>query len=315
MYDTISFWLNRVEAGNDFEASTLYLTNVKETVNRDTGAIWTAGNMENLKVTVSSAGVSVKGSLAKFLLPDNTYTLTRHLAKEAIEKLSDGLHIDLKRANVTRIDVSTNFIMKHDTSAYYGVLGLCRHFNRIRDTDNTLYYHNKGKEQKRAMVFYDKAREATARNGVIPDVYRGENLLRYESRWNTRLPQQLNEPEIKGATLFDRRFYSKIVSLWADNYFSIEKKKKTNNKAMEDIKTVSDATDYVCALALQRLPVDEIQEIINELKQCNVFSDRKYYTRLKGKLNEISGKASITETDDLVKEMDGEIRQVLAYKR
>jgi hypothetical protein len=37
--------------------------------------------------------------------------------------------------------------------------------------------------------------------------------------------------------------------------------------------------------------------------------------RLRKKLKEISGKAGIAETDDLVKEMDGEVRQILMYKR
>jgi hypothetical protein len=315
MYDTVNFWMGRVEAGSGFDASTLHLENARETVDRATGEAWTVGDADNLKVTVSMAGISVKGSLARFYLPDNTYTLNRHLVKDAIEKLSDTLHVDLTQANVTRMDVSTSFIMKHGASDYYGVLGLCRHFNRVQATGNTLYYHNRGKERKRTMVFYDKAREVTARNGVVPEVYRGANLLRYESRWNTRLPQQLKEPEIRGRTLFDRRFYSRIIGLWADGYFSIEKKKKTNHKAMEEIKTVSDATDYICALALQRLPADEVQYIMSEMKQRNVFSDRNYYTRLHKKLKDIAGKAASAEQDDLVKELDGEVRQILAYKR
>jgi hypothetical protein len=314
MYDTINFWLNRVEAGAGFEVSAMRLENARETVDMATGEAWTAGNINNLKVTVSRAGVSVKGSLAKFYMPDNTYTLTRHLAKEAIEKLSDTLHLDLEQASITRIDVSTNFIMKNGASEYYGVLGRCRHFNRVRATDNTLYYHNRGEGRKKDMIFYDKAREVTSRQGIMLDVYRGSNLLRYESRWRTRLPQQLNEPEVKGHTLFDRRFYSRIVSLWADNYFSIEKKKKNNDKAMEKIKTVSDAAYYVCAIALQRLPIDEVQDILEALKQRNVFSDRNSLTRLRKKLKEIEEKAAV-EPDDLVKELDGEVRQVLAYKR
>lgn len=315
MYDTVNFWLNRVEAGNDFENSTLYLTNAKETVNRDTGEIWSVGNLDNLKVTVSMAGVSIKGSLAKFFFPDNTYTLNRIQVKEAIGKLSDSLHLDLLKASITRMDVSANFMMQHDASHYFDVLGLCRHFNRIQVAESTLSYQNKGKEPKRAMVFYDKEREVSNRKGLMPDVYSGSNLLRYESRWNTRLPQQLKEPKISGNTLFDAKFYSKVISLWADSYFNIDKKRTPNFEAMGKIKTVSDATDFICAIALHKLTPDEVQSILEDMKQNKVFDDRKYYTRLKAKLKEITNKADVTKTDDLVKELDGEIRNVLAYKR
>lgn len=315
MYDTLNFWLNRVEAGTDFQASTLYLTDAKETKNKNTGEIWTIGNFDNLKVVVSMAGVSIKGSLAKFFFPDNSYTLNRHQTKEAITKLSDLLHLDLLNASITRIDVSTNFILEHEANNYYGVLGLCRYFNRIQQTNNTLYYLSKGKEQKRAMVFYDKAREIANRSGVLPDVYAGANLLRYESRWNTRLPQQLKEPEIKGKTLFNPNFYNKIVSLWGDNYFSINKKRNLNFEAMEKIETVSDAMNFIYAIALQRLTPDEMQNILEDMKQRKVFDDRKYYTRLKEKLKKVTNKVEVTDVDFLTKELDNEVKNILAYKR
>lgn len=315
MYDTVNFWLNRVDAGYNFQNSTLYLTNAKETINKDTGEFWSVGNLDNLRVTVSMAGVSIKGSLAKFLFPDNTYTLNRYQTKEAIEKLSDTLHLNLLEACITRVDLSANFIMKHSSSEYYGVLGLCRFFNRIQATNNTLYYHNKGKEQKKAMVFYNKAREISSRKGVMPDVYSGANLLRYESRWNTRLPQQLKEPLVIGKSLYDSRFYNKIVKLWANNYFNIDKKRIPNFGAMEKIKTVSDAKDFICAIALQKLSPDEVQTIFEDMRQNKIFDDRKYYSRLKAKIKEIANKADVTVINDLAKELDSEVRNVLAYKR
>jgi hypothetical protein len=307
-------WINRAEADN-LSASTLCLTDAKETVNKDTGEVWTSGNLENLKITVSMAGVSIKGSLAKFLLPDNTFTLNRHQVREAIEKLSDTLKIDVSEAKITRIDVSTNFIMEYEAKRYYSVLGLCTHFNRVQATNNTLYYHSKGKDQWRSMVFYNKAREVSDRNGIMPDVFKGENLLRYESRWNTRLPQQLKECEVMGKTLYSERFYNKIVTLWADSYFRIEKKKNINIDAMDKIKTVSDATDFICAIALQKLSTEEVQNLLEGMKQQKIFSDAKYYSRLKNKLKDISNKTDITEADNLAKELDAEIRNVLAYKR
>jgi len=155
----------------------------------------------------------------------------------------------------------------------------------------------------------------TARKGVIPAVFDGENLLRYEHRWNTRIPQQLKENEVKGSTLYSERFYSKIIDLWAGNYFRIEKQRNINIDAMDKIKTVSDATDFICAIGLQRLSPDEVQNILHDMKQQNVFQDSKYYTRLKNKLKDISAKTNLTEVSYLSRELDNEIRNVQSYKR
>ena len=112
MYDTLNFWLPRSEVGNiSLSDVGNRLANAKEMTNCETGELWMYGDIDNLKVTASIAGVSVKGSLARFFLPDNTYTLTRNMVKDAIEKLSDTVGMPLNRANVTRMDVSTNFIM------------------------------------------------------------------------------------------------------------------------------------------------------------------------------------------------------------
>jgi hypothetical protein len=314
MYDTINSWINRVEAG-DLSASTRCLTNAKEIVSKDTGEVWTTGQLENMKVTVSMAGVSIKGSLSKFLLPDNTYTLNRHQAKEAIEKLSDLLHLPLEFARITRIDISANMIIQYEALKYYEILGACPYFNRVQQTLNTLYYHGGNRDLQRTMVFYNKAREVSDRNGIIPDVFTDENLLRYESRWITRLPRQLKENEVMGRTLYDERFYSKVIDLWADNYFRIEKKRIINMDAMDNFKKVSDAIDFVFAIALQKMPVDEVQVLLEEMKRRKVFADAKYYSRLKKKLKDISGKADMTDANALQRELDNEIRNILTYKR
>lgn len=316
MYDTLNFWLPRSEIGN-FSLSDVgdKLTNAKEMADRETGEMWMYGDVDNLRVTASIAGVSVKGSLARFFLPDNTYTLTRNLVKSAVEKLSETVGLPLDRANITRMDVSTNFIMKHSAGQYFEVLGGVTNFKRSLIGRETLYYFNRGRVLTKAMAFYDKARETANSGKDLPEVFRDSNLLRYESRWMSRLPQQLKEPEIKGGTLWDRRFYGKIVSLWADNYFKIEKINSLDMEDLEKIKTVSDAFNYLCAMGLKKLGQDEVAAIVEAMKDRKVFSDPKYYTRLKERLKGVTSDIKFADTDELVKELDSEVRQVLAYKR
>ena len=244
-------------------------------------------------------------------MPDNTYTLNRQQTKEAIEKLSDNLSLPVIKGRVTRIDVSTNFVMKQPTKLYFDMLGDCRYYNRQQATPHTLYYHLKGIDCKRSMCFYDKAREVKAHNGIIPNIFIGENLLRYESRWCTRLAQQFKETTITGATLYDRAFYLKALKMWGDNYFSIQKKKQLRNDAMDDIRTVKDATNYICAYALGKLNPDEVIHILEEMKANQIFKHPEYYTQLKKKVNSLCRNTKGMEDSDLIRELDSEIKNIL----
>lgn len=84
---------------------------------------------------------------------------------------------------------------------------------------------------------------------------------------------------------------------------------------MENLKTVSDCVAYICAFALQRVPAEELQQLMCDLKDARILNNRTDYARLKKKVKDLSTKADITEADTLVKELDAEVRQVLAYKR
>lgn len=311
MYDTVNMWADRGIAGRDFGAAALDLSGAKETADTDTGETWICGNLNNLKISIGTTGVSVKGSIAKYHHGDNTITLTRRGTMEAVCHLSDALHLDMKQARITRIDVAANMIMQHPPARYYEVLGGCRYFDRVETSATTLTYRNRNKDTRRTLLFYDKIREVEARGGIIPDVFHGSNLLRYESRWDRRLPRQLREPEITASTLYDTRFFCKIIDLWADAYTKIDKKMSQKMDAMSEIKTVGDMVNHICAVALQKLPPDEVQNILNDAKQRGVFDDRNDYYRAARKLRGISEKAVISETADLVQELDRSIRQAV----
>jgi hypothetical protein len=80
---------------------------------------------------------------------------------------------------------------------------------------------------------------------------------------------------------------------------------------MSDIKTVQDAFDaFVANLISQN---DQRQVYLRELKRANVFTDRKNYTRLKDKLEKICSKANITASDELMSELDNEIKNCGTY--
>ncbi|MEI7585163.1 hypothetical protein, partial [Runella sp.] len=51
----------------------------------------------------AAGGVSVKGSMPKFLFGDNFQLLTRQTSEQAVEKLSDVLGLPFKLAQVRRL--------------------------------------------------------------------------------------------------------------------------------------------------------------------------------------------------------------------
>lgn len=132
-------------------------------------------------------------------------------------------------------------------------------------------------------------------------------------RFNQRLPQQIGVPEITASTLSDNDFYRQMVKRYQESYFSISKQNQIKTNIMNEIKTVSDAFNVLVARLINQSDQTQIVEFIEELKEARIFEDRKNYTRLKKKIQEVATKAEISISDELIKELDNEIKNVGAY--
>ena len=154
MYDTINLWLSIDKAGGFDVSKTLQsLSGVTEHT-RDDGQVYVSGYLKNYRVNISGQGVSLKGSLAKYFLPDNFHTLTRSDSARAFEMMSDELCLPIQKAKVNRIDFAQNFLMIYEPEAYYPYLGDCQYYQR-QPTSNSLYYSN----TLRQKLFYNKIAE------------------------------------------------------------------------------------------------------------------------------------------------------------
>lgn len=67
------------------------------------------------------------------------------------------------------------------------------------------------------------------------------------------------------------------------------------------------------ALLLTQADKTQIDSFMNDLKDANVFSDKKYYTRLKKKIEEVVTNKSVAVSDELIRELDNEIKNCGAY--
>ena len=292
--------------GNPF-AIQAYLSDITESQNEQWGYSIT-GNIGDYRVRCSQLGISLKGSLAKHFLQSNVLTLTRATTKEALELLSDQLHVDMLAAKVNRLDPSNIVPTKRPPTDYYPYLGAKAYFERVQATKHTLYYST----QKRQLAFYDKTKEAMAKDMFVPETLAGCNLLRYELRLTKELPRQLKRAEILGATLIDPDFYYSIVQLWKTEFDNI--KKIGTTMKTDTIKTPKEAQKALFAKLLQQGGQTLIDKFVADLRAADAFTDPKYYSRLKAEL--VSIWQTSTPTDGgIIKELETAIADIARYAR
>jgi hypothetical protein len=310
MYDKVKFWIAKTSTTPDVSN---YLTEAKEQTDLKTGEVCCFGCLDGLKISIYASGISIIGSLAKYLYPNNIYPLDRHTTVQAVEKLSDNLHISINSAKVSGLEFGTQFLMAHPVENYLSKLGDMPKLLRYHFDVGTLYYKPKGKQQAKVLAFYDKKADAAAKSMILPKGFDKANLLKYEMRLNGRLPQQLGVSEITASILSEKSFYERVMQRYQENYFAISKKNQVKTDAMNDIKTVSDAFDVLVARLINNDSQTQIEDFMKELKEAKVFEDRKGYSRLKKKIQDVSTKAGITVSDELIKELNDEIKNVGAY--
>jgi len=311
MIDTLNMWIDTaaIDSGNPF-AIAAYLSDVEEKQGERRGYC-VSGKLGDYTIYADKLGVSLKGSLAKFVLPSNVYTLNRAKVQQAIEKMSDCLHLNIAAAVVTRVDVSTVIPTTRPPADYYSNLGAKPYYSRLQATQTTLYYST----QKRQLVFYDKTKEAAAKRAIVPPTLADCNLLRYELRFTRRLQKQLKQPQpIQAAALYNPDFYYMLVQQWKQEFDTIQKLNRSTTM-METIKTTGDAARGLFARLLQDGGGQSVIDgYIADLKARKVFANRQYYTRLKNDLNKIL-QAPIEKQGDLIEELEKAIANVAKYAR
>lgn len=312
MYDKVSFWMERGAVGGDLSAVPGYLDAGEERRDIVTGAVRFTGNLGPLSVNLYPHGLSIYGSLPKFLLGDNVGTLSRRDTARAVEALSDALHVDISGADITTLEFGTNYLMKQEPRLYFHCLGGLSRMNRI-EFEQSLYYQGRGRKKPFVVAFYDKTREVEKDGETMPYNLNGTNVLRYEIRARGKIASRMKRPEVKAATLADKLFYRDMLGLYTDSYKAIQKVMEVKTDNIGQIKTVSDAFDMFVARLINQSGNGQISAFLDELRGAEVFKDKKYYTRLKKRLQEAAQSGGVTVSDEMLAELDNEIKNVGAY--
>jgi hypothetical protein len=269
------------------------------------------GYLDTLKVSVSKRTVKIKdSSLCKWWLKENISTMFRGDIESSFEKISDLIHLPMVEADVTRLDIATNFVVKYDSSLYYDSLGTLKNYTRSPLGTGIYYNGCNGK-----LVFYDKLLDAKAKGMEIPTLYAGKNLLRYERRYQQRICKQLNRSELKVKTLYEEKFYIDIIDRWGDSYKAINKIKDIKKIDYQMIKTKTEL--YNQALLYYIEGRGGLVVVLDELKQAQKGGhlNKHQAQDLRNKYSEVSNNKLYVQDNELILELDNKVNQVLKHYR
>lgn len=310
MYDTVNFWLSReyIDLCN-YSKITNVLSDIQENIDVKTGSCKISGNFNNYRITLSESSVFISGSLAKFYFNgENQSILTRMATKDAIQMLQDSLNIPLDKAEIKRIDLGFNFPVKHTESSYYSFLGDANYYDRL-EQNNGVYYRNHQKQ----MAFYSKICEQKNKKKTVLPIYEGRHLLRYELRFLRRLQVQLQEPFIDTHLLINEAFYMKLLDKWKQEYFKIYRHKLLMFKP-KIMNSSKEFEKQLMALGLQMLGGEQKAfEMIKQARTQDFFDNKMQEIRLKKKIKNLCSLEICTKTNDLIKELDYKVNQVVKF--
>lgn len=310
MLDNVDFKIRADEVkGIDFLSETSCYFEVKGE-HLFNGELVLSGYLDSLKVSASKGGVKVSdGSLCKWYLGNNFQTLTRCDIQRAIEKLSDSLHLPFKNANVTRIDLAPNIIVKYVPDVYFSHLGDLNHYTRFAQK-GSLYYNN----AKKQIILYDKIREQKAKGQPIPEIYLNRNVLRYEMRFKSRLKEQFKTDEVKASILYNESFYMALIDRWHNEYKAIN---KLNDLTInfEQMKTVKEfkIAGLLTLIEQQGGELAMLQKIIEAQKKGELTKKQAFDFRKEVKT--ACKMQFVTVQSDVINELDQKIKEAVKFYR
>ena len=309
MFDTLKLYLRQDSVRDTDLLAEIPVYLEDTTAHEDDRGISYSGMLNNMRIHVSERGVSIIGSIAKYYLSDNMQTLRRQDTEQAIQRLSDDLHLPVNEAQVSRVDFAHNFIMKHEPEIYYPYLGESQYYERYTKP-NSLYYEN----GNRTKLFYDKPAEVKSGGYEVPEVWTGKHVLRYEIRYRRRLDKQFKEPEVRARTLYEEQFYIKLIDRYVNDFKSIHKHSEINLDT-ENMRTPKDFWDQMALLMIDRIGQNGAVDLVEELRAKDVLDKPEYYSRLKKQIRDKSKKFSASDSAPLIEELESKVSALKRHYR
>lgn len=286
MYDSIIFNLVNENALSEFS----YLKNKIEDAR--VGSDNFIGKLENLSVSLKAKSLNINGSISRFLNGNNLKALTISDTKEAIEKLSDLLGLDVYGFRVYRLHFTDNLELKLPVENYISCFGSWGKAEKSILKNGTSLRYDTG---EKGLSFYDKGKEAKLRAKV--------NLMRYEMKFQKNISKHIKK-KVSVNDLTDKHFFDFLLTKWYENYTMINKIDGLKGMTTNDLRTSKDI--YNEALLEQVKSVGGKEKFIELLKsRPNNKISRQNFHSFKKTLDKLC--EGYTEPIEAIKELDNEM--------
>ena len=308
--DNISLILTKDKAPNTdlLGEIPLYLSNVSEHYFEN--GLSLTGRVGNMKVNVNEHRVKIgDASLCKYYLGDNLKVMCRSDIKNAIQKLSDAIHLPLYNAEIKNFEFGKNIITKYQPQTYFRYLGNKPHSNRF-EQKNSLYYSQNSTQ----FIGYDKILEYKKSGGIIPALYQNCHLLRLEKRYQKNIAKYFNCASLTASMLYDETFYTNIIKDWYNDYQKIHKIQLIKI----DFDMINTVTKYklLGVLELIRLQGGELEAITNlseAFKKGEITKKQKH--DLHQLIKDATSNKLYTKQSDEILELDNKVNESVKYYR
>lgn len=280
---------------------------------QSTGANHFYGHIRNLRISENLDGVTVFGSIPKFINGENITPITKERYADALRQIETTTGFNLKNAYVQRVEFGASLVLKNKSTQYLRLFdAMAGKYKRQRiETQSSLetvnYFTNKGGF---AFTAYDKIKELTDTHDKIPNEYMGCNVLRLEYKIQKRQAVKKYLGGGNDITPYDlaaSEIYRELSRQFMRFY---EKIPKTGRQVFIDASktiTPSELTDLLAKTFLQKHK-DEYNEILRHLRERGIVTP-KSMERIRSWERKSRADFNISDTNELINELDEKMRQ------
>lgn len=242
-------------------------------------------------------GITIKGSLPRFLNGSNFESLDVAGTRQAFEKLQDLLSFSVKDGIITSVDIAQNIELDHPPEMYLSLFGNSRRTQPKRWKETTYY-----EIQSIKKTFYDKGEEIKSKGIPTPPDMEDKNLLRYELRYKKGFRRKFGM--ITPEKLLDSHVRNSLIDHWLREYQIIEK----YNWMKPDYSKAATPGEIGKVFLLELISIIGIDEVVKRINKES-GADRKNRYRTHKMIRGIMKDKDHTVYPDLLTELDRKMKE------
>lgn len=243
--------------------------------------------------------ITITGSLSNYFMGYEK-SLPYSQIREAVNKLSNELRLNLDEAFLYRVDVNLTFKTDEKVSKYtHHLFTDLSRFKRFEKDDGVIF-----QTKSKALVFYNKSKQLRDIKEIEV-----ENLYRIEFRILRGVKKEIGVEKLKD--LYSIENYFKLLDLFCK--YMNQVKLQYIPKEIKSFKGVKSFIGYIMLKGIEAIGYSEIYKFIEQLSNEKVFSYANQKYRLRRKITELLSNKQLNRINPLAEEV---IQKFLAeYKK